>query len=422
MSPFASPAIFYADHPKNPFEESFASRSASDSFTATLRNTSLSPASPALVGEYSNSSVTNGSAVKRALTSPAVINTPSPGGSGIKPQDYSGFAGFLFALHNQRKGNATASQQSGSGSASYKIRDSAAPIGTKASFQLYDATESSESGYDAQDEEVSAARGRGRASGRKVGPTTVESGETLFKSEEQANVARPAPLKEKLVNAVRASNDRAASSVSSSDSVEASNSAAGSPATSNSSARKPTRFLFGRGNAFRNSNLNEAAVVAAERTIQPQNDKTAQPLPRARHNHSTSVGEGSQYIVSLRGQTTKGSQVENIEDDSLSEELLLNDGQESPSAPLPDRPTASAEARGRPTARRRSSGNGRMPLVSPFTALDRETREVLQEQTNEDGGRGRSRARGSAALHRSVSPARSSSRVRGRDSPRLRLR
>lgn len=468
-SPFASPAIYYADsmNAVDPFEESF-SRSASDSITSALKNTSNISPTTMING-------TDGVRRRPSLSSsntapPAVITSPSPGPGGVKPQDISGFAGFLFALHNQRKVSASSSgalsplSPNGSAAAAAvaaAVNAKEASNNKRASFGLYSTPESSESGYDAQDEEVSAIRGRGRASRRPHAPPAgnvekaTEVHAPLFKSESNiqpgrsvdnatAHTAKPALLREKLANVVRASNDRSPSGASPDGTSDQASTADVSPARSNG---RPTRFMFGRGNAFKNSNLNEntttsgtdnaeeeAGKVKAVSPSAVQSDRNRpkssgrEASPRLRHNHSTSVGEGSQYIVSLHGHPSKDgsdSKVGDGGDSSSSEELVLTDEKDSASQ-SPDRVQQQQQQdqqRGRPTARRRSSANGRMPLISPFTTLERESQQALITNANgDDGGRGRSRARGSAALHRSVSPARSSSRARGRDSPRLRTR
>lgn len=465
-SPFASPAIYYSDN-LDPFEESF-SKSASGSITTTLKN---------------SASTTNGvDGVRRrpslstSITAPPGVTTPSPGVNGVKPQDYSGFAGFLFALHNQRKGGAAAGTSSPlspyNGDGTSTKEDS-----RKASFDMYSTPESSESGYDAQDEDharleiSSSVRGRGRSSRRANATTSASvSGAQAKDQTETAHTAKPALLKEKLNNVVRASNDRSNSTTSSTtDPTPVATDV--SPARSNGG--KPRGFLFSRGNAFKNSSLappetkgdakstntddevDEVRIVPSidqkkqekdirieavnsqddhsakqQEEISSRGRKGVSTAPRARHNHSTSVGEGSQYIVNLRGSAGQKAKVSIRAEkgDESSEELTLSDERDSPRR-SPERTgvAPNPQQRGRPTARRRSSANGRIAVVSPFTTLERANtfangEEKQQQLQTEDGGRGRSRARGSAALHRSVSPARSSSRARGRDSPRLRTR
>lgn len=331
----------------------------------------------------------------------------------MKMQDYSGFAGFLFALHNQRKSAASSSPDSHAS----KTGEISSKAATAPAYDL----ESSESGYDAQDEEHQDARGRGRSS-RKLNSMSDKlegnASKTGSESKAQALLAQPALLKQKLVNVVRASNDPSGKSPAS---VEADEN------TSARSVSRPTRFLFGRGNAFKNS-LNVSQVDTEDeissvspapadeeliehskspeeresrRTREDRSRKVTQdtyPERRPRHNHSTSVGEGSQYIVTMRDRSSDSS-----EDSG---------GSSRQSKPSSDR----EDGRGR--ARRRSA-EGRYPVVSPFTTLER---SQTHPEPVEETGRGRSRQRGSAAFHRSVSPARSSSRARGRDSPRLRAR
>lgn len=417
-SPFASPAIYYTDAPYDPFAESFASRSVSDSITATYKHNSLSPSRNGVSkGDYGTLNGSGNTQPRRpslstSMTAPPIVEaSPSPGLGGVKPQDYSGFAGFLFALHNQRKASAAAAANSSSQQASDLRNSNSAKRPT---FELHSTPDSSESGYDAQDEQVSASRGRGRNSNRRpiVERTSFENHGTLFKSEAQgyiggAQTAKPALLKEKLNNVVKA-NKEAEGQDHQNNSTSNTSTADVSPARSNTSSNgRPTRFLFSRGNAFKNSNLNESTASNSESTEEvadrSRKVEETQQASRLRDDQPAATGEGSQYIVNLRDQS-KGSKKVETEDDSLSEES-----------------DNVREARGRPTARRRSSGNGRRPMVSPFTTLERESVEDPKNQPD-DGGRGRSRARGSAALHRSVSPARSSSRARGRDSPRLRTR
>lgn len=484
-SPFASPAIYYSDS-LDPFEESFSKSATSPtsmSGSSTLKNSSAATGTSVRGG--------NGTPVARrpslgtSITAPPVISSPSPGPDGLKPQDYSGFAGFLFALHNQRKGSASAgSNLRTTGTSSPLSANNAGASATKEGKRrsienVYSTPGSSESGYDAQDEDhsrldggaTSTFRGRGRTSRRPNAISALVNGmkenNSDNKTDNTTTTVKPALLKERLNNVVRASNDRPSPSGDASPTSEI------SPARSTgNNGGKPRGFLFSRGNAFKNSTLVNQSTDETEDEVEevkispstatskkkPQKEEMqieavvvkeegakseqapvvtargrtgpAVPQQRARHNHSTSVGEGSQYIVNLRasgGPKSRHSLKEEKGEDS-SEELTLSDDGDSPERDdIAAQQAAAAQPRGRPTARRRSSANGRVPVVSPFTALERANtfangEEKQHQLQTEDVGRGRSRARGSAALHRSVSPARSSSRARGRDSPRLRNR
>ncbi|CAD6588320.1 MAG: hypothetical protein CYPHOPRED_004336, partial [Cyphobasidiales sp. Tagirdzhanova-0007] len=299
------------------------------------------------------------------MTAPPMVSLASKNTSSANVQDYAGFAGFLATVHNNGR--------------------------------IYDMTAASnnkESGYEAHDELV---RGRKR---QLKNSTTKDA--LYMKPSKSGNLAQPS------------------SSSSSSECI--------------ATPSKPNHFLSSRGAAFKTSSVAPTPVNAMEngQTFSSSSEgegpehlgRTAaaawcskllpsaqQPL-RPRHNHSTSVGEGSQYIVTIRpiektvssaragiwnNHGTAGTSA--LASSSSEEEEEEEETLESDCAARPEHSSKALSKddneRGRTRSKRPSSIH-RQQLVSPFTALERISRGMERRSDVEitsDDARGRSRQR-----------------------------
>lgn len=356
-----------------------------------------------------------GAAVKNTQQSPTLAGSFSS--RKADPLDHAAFSGFLSSLHNRKSDEITETR-------SKTITKQASGSSTSTLVPALSQPEH-ESGYEANDE-------RDARSAEAALPEVVPTAE------------QPAGL----------SNKKRFSGVipgylSSSSSSAASSDADGPHSSKRPEARKPTRWLFGRG-------AGALHAPVPTQTSQARNGASAiasTSAQRPRHNHSTSVGEAAQYVVTIRPSERKTSlnrsmvappliddesvqavdptvqdigaayasallsssssdeaeQIEEELDDQPVKDLFIqpptaagnnDDAASTRDSAVHPAPTASHD-RGRTTTMQQTPKD-RAPTVSPFTAL--------QSQ-----GRGRSRQREEttrAGDYRSLSPRRSRSRTR----------
>lgn len=317
---------------------------------------------------------TSSYSLRRPSLSSSITAPPTTGqpGSSTRPQDYAGFAGFLAAVYSE-------------------------PTVTP---------DPSDSGYDGHDERDRRVQINDKPSNSNQAP-------------------KAASLRDKLVSLVSSS---ASSSSSSSDS-------------SSSGARRPTRFMFGRGAAASGTRSSSASkktsLATADEAAGSSDDEGAgQSVPSQSTVGSTATvrkttaatappaTKDSQYIVSVlptkrqpsRSTPTAqpGMPRRGTGDSALATSSSSSESDEEKRAREPT-PQDDGEERGR-TSRKPSE------RVVRVSVLDRvaENARVYGAAAADDGGRGRSKQRGSAAsMRRSVSPNRSVSRASSRDPRRL---
>ena len=371
LSPYVSPSVHSPSH-EDPFELAFVVDS-----------------------ERSQRSVPNSAGLRRPSLSASVTSPPGSSlAQSTRPQDHSGFSSFLFSRYNPAP--AVSSQSSSSSR-----------------------PDTSESGYDAQDEEDRSRRNASGPAAAAQSPSLARRSSSrdglYMKGESEQNggttgnagpSARTAYLKDRLASLSPAPTS---ASSSSSETGATSGSAAG--------AAKPTRYMFGRGNAFKSTlrhdspeiesaDLSSASEGEGDAAGEDDGAKrgrrsrqaSAQP-GRPKHNHSTSVGEGSQYIVTIRPskEAHQSSQRAAPPAASRTDSALVTSSSSS----------SDNDDRGRSSTRKPSNANinpqaqaGRGPPAGPISQLQRVASgqsgrrpTSSGDSAEESGGRGRSRQR-----------------------------
>lgn len=294
-----------------------------------------------------------------ASWSAPVIPDSSPLASSVattRPQDYSGFAGFLESKHANR--------------ASPTVSPTTTLAATK-----HRGSDGTESGYDAQDEQLSLQKDRRLASStnkKAVSPVTsrralAEVSNGLREAQQKSHASI---MKERLANLHNGANGSSASS-SSSD---------GSNAPS-----KVKGYHFSRGGAFKGSLHDEeqedeedessrrgrrSRQSTVKATQQQQATSTAQSNSRTRQSSATAV-QDADYVVTVLPSNKHSSSAT-----AKPESAVLTSSSSSSSSEEEE----NARGRGRAVRTTSSDYTERRQLVSPFTALERAAAGLPHQQ------------------------------------------
>lgn len=400
-SPYASPRPV-SPEAGDPFEQSFA---GARSTSAVRLPTNATPREQLRRPSLSSTQ-----------TAPPVV---SVGTATARPEDHAGFSGYLFNLHNREKKAATAPT-----SPMLKSHKHSSPHASPVLAGKAFSSHKKDSGYDAHDEQDSSSSRPVTSHSRKSSSSALAAqaaGEHLTSTSTLSSLSsrnNREAFKDKLATVF-------ASSASSSD----------ASSVQRKAVQKPTRFLFGRGhsahskvaaedskasgmavNGERPSSESEEELRSRQRRQKAAGVMTEATADwRPKHNHSTSVGEGSQYVVSIRPSAVrKASKDRANEQDHVpplvrrgtTESAIASSSSSSDEAdhvPIENvlaklreaEAPAEAERRGRGAERKVSiNGMPRVPAVSPFTALQRMAQGTeVRQQVDSTEGRGRSRQR-----------------------------